>query len=195
MEDCEEDHEQESMGQCGSEGTMGTKQTNCPLSRVDGLPSTLKKRKYRMALRVRKEKGARRSGSLRVEKIILVNVKEHLQSSICSKGCLKKLDAGVILMKRFRAWGLHEYEERASWILENLTDYYNKGTDKFETWPCGVSICNGYYAVALGYSKQRIEELKFDIRNIGITSEVFGVECSGRSPALHGSTMHVQRHL
>ena len=36
-------------------------------------------------------------------------------------------------MKHFKAWGSAEYEERASWILENLTEYYNEENDKFET--------------------------------------------------------------
>ena len=94
-------------------------------------------------------------------------------------------------MKRFRAWGSHEYEKRASWILETLTDCYNKDSDKFVTRLCGVSICNGCYAVALSYSKRHMEELKSDIRSIGITSEFFGVECRGRSSALHGNTIHV----
>ena len=96
-------------------------------------------------------------------------------------------------MKRFRAWGSHEYEKRASRILENLTDCYNIDSDKFETQLCSVSICNGCYAVALGYSKRRIEELKSDIRSIGITSELFGVECSGRSLAMYGNRVHVPR--
>ena len=146
-----------------------------------------------MAQRVRKEKGACRIGSFRAEKVSLANVEERLQSSICSKGCLKKLDARAVLMKRFRAWSLHEYEERASWILENLTDCYNKDSDKFETRLCGVSIHNGCYAVTLGYSKRNIEELKSDIRSIGITSKVFGVECSRRSSAMHRNTVHVPR--
>ena len=68
IEDCEEEDELESMEQSGSEGNMGKKQTICRISGVDGLPSTLKKRKYIMAQRVRKEKGARRIGSTRVEK-------------------------------------------------------------------------------------------------------------------------------
>ena len=67
-----------------------------------------------MVQRVTKEKGAWRIRSSREEKVSLANLEEQLQSSICSKGCLKKLDAGAVLMKRFRAWGLHEYEERAS---------------------------------------------------------------------------------
>ena len=193
MEVCEEEDEMESMEQSGSEGNMGIERTSCRISGVDGLALPLKKRKYRMAQCVTKEKGARRIGSSRAEKVSLANVEEQLQSSICSKGCLTKLDAGVVLMKRFRAWGSFEYEKRASWILENLTDYYNKGSDKFETRLCGVSICNGCYAVALGYSKRRIEELKSDIRSNGITSKVFGVECSGRSSAVHGNTVHVPR--
>ena len=47
--------------------------------------------------------------------------------------------------------------------------------------------------MALRYSKHQIEELKSDIRSIGIPSEVFGVECSGRSLAVHRNTMHVPR--
>ena len=96
-------------------------------------------------------------------------------------------------MKRFRAWRSPEYEEKASWILENRTDCYNKEVGKFETQLCGVSTCNGCYAVALGYSKHSIEELKFDIRSIGITSEVFGMECIGRSSAVHRNTVHIPR--
>ena len=96
-------------------------------------------------------------------------------------------------MKQFRVWTSHEYEERASWILENLTNCYNKEVDKFETRLCGVSICNCCYVVAFGYSKRQVEELKSDIKSIGITSEVFGVECSGRSSVVHGNTIHVLR--
>ena len=122
MEDCKEEDELESMDPYGSEGHMENKHTTCSISGIDGLPSNLQKRKYRMSQRVQKEKGARRIGSNRAEKVSLANVETQLQSSICSKSCLKKLDAGAVLMKQFRAWGSHEYEERASWILETLTD-------------------------------------------------------------------------
>ena len=103
IEDCKEEHEFESMERSRSERNIETKQTSCHISGVDGLPSTLKKRKYKMAQHVRKEKGTRRIGSTGAEKVFLANVEEQLQSSICSKGCLKKLDARAILMKWFRA--------------------------------------------------------------------------------------------
>ena len=193
MVECEELDEFQSLDPSGTEENMANAQTTCSIFGVEGLPSNLQKKKYTMTKRVRKEKQQRRIGSSREEKVSLANVQHDMQSSICSKGCMKKLDARAILMKRFRAWGSHEYEVRASWILENLTDCYNKEKDKFETQLCGVFICNGCYAVALGYSKRRIEELKSDIRSIGITSEVFGVECSGRSSAVHGNTVHVPR--
>ena len=67
--------------------------------------------------------------------------------------------------------------------------------DKFETQLCGVSICNGCYAMALGYSKRCIEELKSDIRSIGIRSEVFGLDCIGRLSAMHGNTIHIPRTI
>ena len=40
-------------------------------------------------------------------------------------------------MKQFKAWESYEYEERASWILKNLTEYYNEEEDKFKTKLCG----------------------------------------------------------
>ena len=104
---------------------------------VDGLAPNVPKRKYSSTKRVAKEKGERRIGSSRAQKVSLANVERDLKSSLCSRGCLKKLNARAILMKRFKAWGSNEYEERASWILENLTEYYNEGNDKFETQLCG----------------------------------------------------------
>ena len=192
MEDCKKVDEFESIDPSGTEVIMTNAQTTCSIIGVDGLPSNLPKRKYTTKC-VREEKRPQRIGSFGVEKVLLENVQHDLLSSICSKGCLKKLDVGGVLMKRYRAWDLHEYEERVSWILENLTDCYNKDSDKFETRLCDVSICNGCYAVVLGYSKRRIEELKSDIRSIGITSELFGVECSGRSSVVHGNKVHVPR--
>ena len=47
--------------------------------------------------------------------------------------------------------------------------------------------------MALSYSKHRIGELKFDIRSIDITLELFGVECSGRLSIVHRNTVHVPR--
>ena len=185
MEDCEVEDELESMDPSGTQRNIRNEHTTCSIAGVDGLPSSLQKRNYTMTQRVRKEKEVRRIGSSRAEKVSLANVEE------CLKDCFKKLDAEVVLMKWFRAWGSHKYEERASWILENLTDCYNKDNDKFETRLYGVSICNGCYAMALGYSKRHIEELKSDIRSIGITLELFGVECSERSSTMHGNTVHV----
>ena len=163
------------------------------VSGVDGLAPNAQKRKYSMTKRVAKDKGERRIGSSRAQKVSLVGVERDLKSNSCSRECLKKLNAGAILVKRFKAWGSNEYEERASWILENLTENYNEVNDKFKTKLCGQSVCNGCYAVALGYSKRRIEELKSDIRSTGIILEVFDVQCRGRSSAVHGNTGRVPR--
>ena len=163
------------------------------VSGVDGLAPNVQKRKYSKTKRVTKEKGERKIGSPRAQKVSLASVERDLKCNLCSRGCLKKLNAGAILMKRFKAWGSDEYEERASWILENLTENYNEENDKFETKLCSQSVCNGCYAVALGYSKRRIEELKSDIRNTGIILEVFDVQCRGRSSAVHGNTVRVPR--
>ena len=160
---------------------------------VDGLAPSVLKRKYSTIKRVAKEKEERRIGSSRAQKVSLTNVERDLKSSLCSRGCLKKLNVGAILMKRFKAWGSDEYEERVSWILENLTEYYNEENDKFETKLCGQVVCNGCYAVALGYSKRRIEELKSGIRSTGIISKVFDIQCRGRSSAVHGNTVRVPR--
>ena len=93
MDECE------NMGRARNEEIMTNAQTMCSISGVDGLPSTIPKRKYKMTKRVRKDKRPRRIGSSRAEKVSLANVQQDLQSIICSKGCLKKLDAGAILMK------------------------------------------------------------------------------------------------
>ena len=193
IKDCKEVDDFECMDPFGTQEIMPNAQTSCSISGVDGLPSNLPKRKYTMTEPVRKEKRPRRIGSSRAEKVSLANVQHDLLSSACSKGCLKKLGARAVLINWFRAWGSHKYEERASWILENLTDCYNVDGDNFETRLCGVSICNGCYAVALSYSKRRMEELKSDIRSIVITLEVFGVECSGRLSAVHGNTKYIPR--
>ena len=163
------------------------------VSGVDGLAPNVQKRKYSKTKWVTKEKGERKIGSSRAQKVSLASVERDLKSNLCSRGCLKKLNAGAILMKRFKAWGSDEYEERASWILKNLTENYNEENDKFETKLYGQSVCNGCYVVALGYSKRRIEELKSDIRSTGIISEVFDVQCRGRSSAVHGNTVRVPR--
>ena len=89
MEDSKEVDEFESMDPSGTQEIMTNAQTTCNISGVDGLPPNLPKKKYTMTKRVKKEKRPRRIGSSRAEKVSLANVQQDLQSSICSKGCLK----------------------------------------------------------------------------------------------------------
>ena len=62
------------------------------------------------------------------------------------------------------------YNERASWIIEHITKFAyvvsnNKNRkDRFDFKLDGQPICNGCYAFAVGYSKRRLEELKWCIR-------------------------------
>ena len=114
----------------------------CSVSGVDGLSPNVLRRKYSITKRIAKENREQRIGFSRAQKVSLTSVEQDLKSSLCSRGCLKKLNAGAILMKRFKAWRSDEYEERASWILENLMEYYNEEKDKFETKLCGQSVCN-----------------------------------------------------
>ena len=73
-----------------------------------------------------------------------------------------------------------------------IIDYYNEQIDKFETKLCGHSICNGCYAVALGYSKHHIEELKGNIRSMGIIIlELFDEDCKGRLSTIYGNVVHI----
>ena len=74
MQDYEDEDELESMDPYGIAGHMGNEHTTCSISGVDGLPSSLQKRKYRMNQHVWKQKGARRIVSSRVEKVSLANV-------------------------------------------------------------------------------------------------------------------------
>ena len=105
----------------------------------------------------------------------------------------KEIECRYHFSEMIQSMGSNEYEERASWILENLTENYNEVNDKFETKLCGQSVCNGCYAVALGYSKRHIEELKSDIRSTGIIPEVFDVHYRVRSFVVHGNIVRVPR--
>ena len=167
--------------------------TTCTVFGVDGLAPKVPKRKCYKTKRVGQHRKDCWIGSSRTQKVSLARVQNDIQSSICSKGCLKKLNVGAILMKRYKAWGSNKYEERASWILENLMEYYSEESGMFETKVCTQSVCNGCYVVALGYSKRRIEELKSGIRSTCIVSKVFDIECSGRSSATHGNIVHIPR--
>ena len=62
------------------------------------------------------------------------------------------------------------YNERASWIIEHIRNAYividNKnGKDRFDFKLDSQPICNGCYTHAVGYLKQRLEELKWSIRS------------------------------
>ena len=62
------------------------------------------------------------------------------------------------------------YNEKASWIIEHIANAYvvidNKNRkDKFDFKLDGPPIYNGCYALALGYSNQCLEELKWSIRS------------------------------
>jgi hypothetical protein len=57
-------------------------------------------------------------------------------------------------------------------------------TDKFEIKLGSHSICNGYCAVVLAYSKSCIDELKSNI-SIGVFSEVCDVERKRKTLAVH----------
>ena len=79
------------------------------------------------------------------------------------------------------------YSERASWIIEHITNAYvvcdnNNGKDRFDFKLDNQLICNGCYALALGYSKRRLEELKWSIRT---TTE--------RYVAIHGNSVKQPR--
>ena len=88
MQEREQVDELESMDPFGTEGNMANEHATCIISTVDGLPSSLPKRKYTMTQRVRKEKRPRRIGSSRAKKVSLANVQQDLQSNICLKDCL-----------------------------------------------------------------------------------------------------------
>ena len=78
------------------------------VSGVDGLAPNVPKRKYSTTKRVAEDKRERKIESSRAKKISLVSVERNLKSSLYSRGCLKKLNAQAILMKRFKAWGSNE---------------------------------------------------------------------------------------
>ena len=66
------------------------------VSGVDGLAPNVQKRKYSKTKRITKEKGERKIGSSRAQKVSLASVEQDLKSNLCSRGCLKKLNVEAI---------------------------------------------------------------------------------------------------
>ena len=106
---CQEQRPEE-MNKEGSHVSSAT----CTMFGVDGLAPKVPKRKYCKIKRVAQHRGDCRIGSSRAQKVSLARVQNDMQSSVCSKGCLKKLNARAILMKRYKAWRSNKYEERTS---------------------------------------------------------------------------------
>ena len=138
---------------------------------MDGLPAPPPKREYMMTNRVPRIIRGRKIGASRDTKCELHSVRATKQlSQKCSKKCLVNITKKKILFLRFDAWSSNVYNERASWIIEHIANAYvvidsKNEKDKFDFKLDGQSICNGCYALALGYSKRRLEELKWSIRS------------------------------
>ena len=154
------------------ESTMCTRDGSMRKNSImDGLPKPPPKREYKMTNRVPRIVRARKIGASRNAKCELQSVQAAKElSEKCSKKCLVNIVEKKILFLRFDAWSSNVYNERASWIIEYIVNAYvvidNKnGKDRFDFKLDGQPICNGCYALALGYSKQRLEELKWSIRS------------------------------
>ena len=138
---------------------------------MDGLPKPTPKIEYMMTNHVPRSIRRRKIGASRDAKYALESVRAAKQSSEkCSQKCLVNIAKKKILYLRFDAWSSNVYNERASWIIEQITNAYvvidNKnGKDKFDFKLDGQPICNGCYALAVGYSKRRLEELKWSIKS------------------------------
>ena len=138
---------------------------------MDGLPKPPPKREYKMTNCVPRIIRARKIGASRDAKCELQSVRAAKElSEKCSKKCLVNIAEKKILFLRFDAWSSNVYNERASWIIEHIVNAYvvidNKnGKDRFDFKLDGQPICNGCYALALGYLKRRLEELKWSIRS------------------------------
>ena len=138
---------------------------------MDGLPKPPLKRKCMMTNRVPRNIKGRKIGASRDAKCELQSVRATKQSSEkCSQKYLVNIAEKKILYLRFDAWSSNVYNERASWIIEHITNAYvvinNKnGKDKFDFKLDDQPICNGCYALTVGYSKRHLEELKWSIRS------------------------------
>ena len=137
---------------------------------MDGLPKPPPKREYKMTNRVPRSITRRKIGASRDAKCELQSIRAAKQASEkCFQKCFVNIAEKKILFLTFDAWSSNVYSERASWIIEHITNAYvvsdnNNGKDR----------C---YALALGYSKQHLEELKWSIRT---TTE--------RYAAIHGNS-------
>ena len=138
---------------------------------MDGLPKPPPKREYKMTNRVPKSIRGRKIGASRDAKCELQSVRAAKQASEkCLQKCLVNIAEKKILFLRFDAWSSNVYNERASRIIEHIRNAYvvsdnNNGKDKFDFKLDGQPIYNGCYALTVGYSKWRLEELKWSIRS------------------------------
>jgi hypothetical protein len=150
---------------------------------VDGLGVQRVVRAYRMVQRTRKPHPLRQRGELRSKKVELVSVEEAIQKRGCKQNCLRDLDVGVILNKRYSAWG-KKYEERATWMLQRLDSskcrVRGKQDYKFDTKLDGVSVCNVCFVVGMAYSRRKVEQLKKGILAFGRITAIHGNSCTLR---------------
>ena len=137
---------------------------------INGLPKPPPKREYMTTNYVPRSIRGQKIGASRDAKCELQSVRAAKQSSKkCSQKCLVNIAKKKILFLRFDAWNSNVYKDRASWIIGHITNAYividNKTKkDRFDFKLNGQPIYNGCYALALGYSKRRLEELKWSIR-------------------------------
>lgn len=91
------------------------------------------------------------------DKVSLASFKANIEALPCINHCLANVDA-VILSSRWRERGSKGYNQKSSWILENLRNFdvvdASNGIDVFYTIIVVHHMYYRYHTTTLGYSKQ-----------------------------------------
>jgi hypothetical protein len=136
---------------------------------MDGLPSSPLKGPYTYKIcKQRVPRGPRKLGVARKDKLSFEAVEDAKDRRICSKRCLQSIRNFDIISLRYQAWGCKSYKDRASWLVIILRGFIVACPNiaqhcKFITRISGIQVCNACFAVAIGYSRRRLNKIISDI--------------------------------
>jgi len=148
-------HGERSVPKGSSPMTQGSVGNTLDVTRMEGMPMHIPRRRYSMANRRTRVKSLRERGESASQKVTLDSVLCAKEKGACKHNCLREVEAKYVLDQRYMAWG-QKYKTWATWIMQMLNAIYTRTEsptrDKYVTKLDGRVVCNAYYVVALGYS-------------------------------------------
>jgi hypothetical protein len=125
-------------------------------------PYTYKIRKQRVP------RGPCKLDVARKDKLSFEIVEDAKDKRIRSKKCLQSIYNFKIISLRYQAWNCKSYKDHTSWLVTTLCGFIVARLDtaqycKFIIKISRIQVCNAYFAVAIGYSRKRLNKIISDI--------------------------------